>query len=34
MDFAVNMGLSHAAGNELGDLGAEVQYENFVVCHQ
>jgi hypothetical protein len=31
MDFAVNMGLTHAAGNELGDLGTEVKNEYFVV---
>ena len=31
MHFAENMGLTHAAGNELGDLGAEVKNENFVV---
>jgi hypothetical protein len=27
------MGLAHTAGNELGDLGAEIEDEDFLVQH-
>ncbi|MNF14801.1 hypothetical protein D3C80_2171520 [compost metagenome] len=33
MDIAVEMGFAHAAGNQLGDLGAEVEDEDLVVLH-
>jgi hypothetical protein len=33
MHLAVHMGLAHAAGNELGDLGAEIEDEDFLVLH-
>jgi hypothetical protein len=29
MHFAVDMGFAHTAGDELGDLGAEVKNENL-----
>jgi hypothetical protein len=31
MDFTVDVGFAHTAGDELGDLGAEVEDEDFVV---
>jgi hypothetical protein len=33
VDLAVHMRLAHAAGDELGDLGAEVEDEDFLVLH-
>ena len=33
MHLAINVGLSNAAGDELRDLGAEIQDENLVVMH-
>ena len=33
VDFAVNMGFAHAAGDQLRDLGAKVQNEDLVVLH-
>ena len=32
-DFAVDAVLAHAAGNELGDLGTEIEDEDFLVLH-
>ena len=32
MDFAVNMGFAHTAGNQLRDLGAEIENEDFGVA--
>ena len=32
--FAKNMRIAHAAGNQLGDLGAEVKDEDFLVLHE
>ena len=31
--FAVHMGLAHTAGDELGDLRAEIKDEDFLVLH-
>lgn len=33
MDFGIHPGLAHAAGNELGDLGAVVDDNDFAVRH-
>ncbi len=33
VDFAENLGLPHPAGDELGDLGTEVENEDFLVGH-
>ena len=33
VQFAVNVGLAHAAGNQLGVLGTEVENEDFLVGH-
>ena len=33
VDFAIHVRLAHAAGNELGDLGAEIEDEDFVMGH-
>ncbi len=33
MHFAVDMGFAHAAGDQLGDLGAKVKDEDLVVLH-
>jgi hypothetical protein len=33
MQFAVHLLLAHAAGDELGDLGAEIEDEDFLVSH-
>jgi hypothetical protein len=34
MDFAKNMGFAHAPGNQLSDLGAEIENEDFLVLHE
>jgi hypothetical protein len=34
MDFAKHMGFAHTAGNQLGDLRAEVEDEDFLVGHR
>ena len=34
VDFAKNMGIAHAPGNQLGDLGAEIKNEDFLVLHE
>ena len=31
VDFAVHLLLAHAAGDELGDLGAEIEDQDFLV---
>ena len=33
MQFAVNMGFAHAAGDQLGNLRAEVENKDFVLGH-
>lgn len=33
VDFAIDVGFAHTAGNELRDLGAEVEDEDFLVGH-
>ncbi len=33
MQLAVNMGFTHTAGDKLGNLRAEVEDEDFVLCH-
>ena len=33
MQFAVNVGFAHAAGDQLGNLRAEVEDEDFVLGH-
>jgi hypothetical protein len=33
MDFGIDMGLAHAPGDELRDLGAEIEDEDFLVLH-
>jgi hypothetical protein len=34
MDFAKNMGLTHPARDQLGDLRAEVEDQDFLVQHE
>ena len=34
MNFTEHMGLAHAAGDELGDLRAEIEDEDFLVRHK
>jgi hypothetical protein len=33
MQFAIDLLFAHTTGNELGDLGAKVENENFLVGH-
>ena len=33
VNLAIHMRLTHAAGNQLSDLGAEIEDEDFVVLH-
>jgi hypothetical protein len=34
MDFTKHMGFAHTAGDELGDLRAEIEDEDFLVRHK
>jgi hypothetical protein len=33
MDFAEYLGFAHAAGDQLGDLGTEIEDEDFLMGH-